>query len=41
MQYLKAHLEDLGVDGWMIIKWIFEIWVGGVDWIDVAKTGIS
>jgi len=30
-------LEDLGVDGWIILKWIFTIWVGGVDWIDVAQ----
>jgi hypothetical protein len=34
---LRAHLEDLGVDGWIIPKWIFKLWVGDVDWIDVAQ----
>jgi hypothetical protein len=32
---LRAHLEYLGVDGWIILKWIFKLWVGGLDWIDV------
>ena len=36
---LRTHLEDLGVDGWIILKWIFKVWVGGVDWIDVARDG--
>jgi hypothetical protein len=31
------HLEDPGVDGWTIIKWILERWDGGKDWIDVAQ----
>jgi hypothetical protein len=30
-------LEDLGVDGWIILKWIFKLWVGVLDWIDVAQ----
>ena len=30
-------MGDLGVDGWMIIKRIFKLLVGGVDWIDVAR----
>jgi len=31
------HLEDLGVDGRVILKWIFRKWDGGMDWIDVAQ----
>jgi hypothetical protein len=25
------------LDGWIILKWIFEKWDGGVDSIDLAK----
>jgi hypothetical protein len=31
------HLEDPGVDGRIILKWIFKKWVGGMDWIDMAQ----
>ena len=30
-------MEDPGVDGRVILKWICEKWVGGMDWIDLAK----
>jgi hypothetical protein len=29
-------LEDTGVDGRIILKWILEMWDGGIDWIDLA-----
>ena len=29
--------EDPDVDGRMILKYIFETWNGGTDWIDVAQ----
>ena len=32
----RDHLEDVGIDGRIILKWIFMKWHGGVDWIDVA-----
>jgi hypothetical protein len=32
------HLEDPGMDGRIILKWIFREWdVGGKDWIDLAQ----
>jgi hypothetical protein len=31
------HLENAGVDGRIIIKLIFEKWVGGINWIDLAQ----
>jgi hypothetical protein len=30
-------LEDPGVDGRIILKWIFERLGGGVDWIDLVQ----
>ena len=31
------HLDELGIDGKIILKWILERWDGGVmDWIDLA-----
>jgi hypothetical protein len=33
-------LEDPGVDGRIILKWIFERG-GGVDWIDVAQGQVA
>jgi len=33
----RDHLEDLGVDGRIILKWIFRNWARGVDWIDLAQ----
>ena len=32
----KNHLEDPGVGGRIILKWIPWKWDGGMDWIDVA-----
>jgi hypothetical protein len=31
------HLEDQGVDGRKILKWIFQKWYGCMDWIDPAQ----
>jgi hypothetical protein len=30
-------LEDPGVVGRVILKWIFRKWDGGMDWIDLAQ----
>ena len=31
------NLKDPGIDGRIILKWIFEKWDGGMDWIDMAQ----
>jgi hypothetical protein len=32
------HLEDPGVDRWIILKWICDRFAGGeLDWIDLAQ----
>ena len=31
------HLEDLGVDRRIILKWIFKKRMGGMEWIDLAQ----
>jgi len=30
-------LEDPGLDGRIVLKWIFRKWDGGMDWIDLAE----
>jgi hypothetical protein len=31
------HLEDPGVDGRIMLQWVFERLDGGVDWINLAQ----
>jgi hypothetical protein len=34
----RDHLADPGVDGVIILRWIFRKWdVGGMDWIELAQ----
>jgi hypothetical protein len=33
----RDNLEDLGLDGRQILKWILRKWDGGMDWIDLAQ----
>jgi hypothetical protein len=34
---LNLHLEDLDLDGRIILKWIFEKWVRSMDRVDPAQ----
>jgi hypothetical protein len=31
------HLQDLNLDGRVILKFVFTKWDGGMDWIDPAQ----
>jgi hypothetical protein len=31
------HLKDLGLDGQIILKWIFRKWYGDMGWIDLIQ----
>jgi hypothetical protein len=33
----RVQLEDPGIDERVIVKWIFEKWVGGMDGIDLVE----
>jgi hypothetical protein len=33
----RDHLEDPGIDGRLIFKWIFKKWDEGVDWIQLPQ----
>jgi hypothetical protein len=33
----RAHLENPGIDGRIILKWIFRKWDVGMDWIDLVQ----
>jgi hypothetical protein len=33
----RDHLEDPGINGRIIFKWIFKKWDGGVDWIELPQ----
>jgi hypothetical protein len=33
----RDRLEEPGVDGRIILKWIFKKWDGGLDWINLAQ----
>jgi hypothetical protein len=35
----RGHLEDPGVDGCIILRWIFRRWDEGMDWTDLAQKG--
>jgi len=33
----RDHLEDPGIDGRIMLRWIFRNWYGSVDCIDLAQ----
>jgi hypothetical protein len=32
-----SHLEDLGVNGRILLNWTFKKWVGDMEWIDLLQ----
>jgi hypothetical protein len=30
-------LRESGIDGRIMLKWIFKMWHGGMDWIELAQ----
>jgi hypothetical protein len=34
---VQNHLEDPGIDGRIIMRWIFRRWDGGMGWIDLVQ----
>jgi hypothetical protein len=37
----RDHLEDPGVDGTIILTWIYRKWYGVMDWIDLGQDRYS
>ena len=33
----RHHLGDRGVDGRIILKWVFKMWGWGMDWFDLPQ----
>jgi hypothetical protein len=33
----RYHLEEAGLDGSVMVKWVFKKWNGSVDWFDMAE----
>jgi hypothetical protein len=33
----RDHMKEAGVDGTIILRWIFRKWEGGIDWSELAQ----
>jgi hypothetical protein len=33
----RDHLGELSLNGMIILKWIFKMWDGSMDWMELAK----
>jgi hypothetical protein len=33
----RVHFQDTGVDGRIVLSWIFRKWDEGMDWINMAE----
>ena len=37
----RDHLENLGINGKIILKWIFKKWDRGMNWVDLPQDRTS
>jgi hypothetical protein len=33
----RDQVKEPGVDGRIILRWVYRKWIGGMDWIDLAQ----
>jgi hypothetical protein len=34
---VRVYLEDAGIEGRILLNWVFKKWDGGVEWMDLIQ----